>query len=84
MTFDEHTELGHQLRQIYCQLLRVECNLAGKCGTTVKVTRAAEKATRALSTLRSELDNLLFKEHASRPTLELINVYYGTAGQADP
>lgn len=68
LTFEEHKQLGAELKQMRDRLGRMACK--------TKSDRFL-RAQRELDRLRSALDSQVFVQHAERSTPELCNVYYG-------
>ena len=83
LTVDEHRELGIYLRGVHERLVKLNVDLANRGPKSSKVVRRAQAAHEALSKLRSELEEEMFRDH---PELDgdavFLNVYYGSAGRS--
>jgi hypothetical protein len=77
LTLEQHKELGTKLRIARNDLLDTVVLLSNTYGKTNKHRRAAENALLLIDSLRCELDDLIFDEHAEKTTRELASVYYG-------
>jgi hypothetical protein len=77
MTFEQHQQLGAELKQMRDRLGQMACEtpLGGKW--RVADSDRFLRAQQELDRLRSALDSLVFIRHAERSTPELCNVYYG-------
>ena len=74
LTFEEHQQLGAELKALHNRLNEIVMQLGNAYGVASKATRRADKMQAYLHQLRSELDSQLFKEcrdHANT------HVYYG-------
>lgn len=56
LTLDEHRELGRQLQEMHNLLVRAHVKLANGYPANSKVVNRVARATQALDSLRSELD----------------------------
>lgn len=78
----QHRAVGARLRQAQDELTRLVVEIGNTQGVTARASRLAQKADAALSALRCELDNVLFRDVSACEEKDLMNVYYGHAGRA--
>lgn len=75
LRFDEHQELGRELSELHRRLVRLSVRLGN--AYTARLSDRCSRVVQELSRLRSELDELVFREHPHLETRELADVYYG-------
>jgi hypothetical protein len=82
-TFNEHEENGKKLQQIYDYVLELSIRTANKYGLNDVVTKKANDAYKAISGLKSALDDKVCSEHPNKPDHEVTSVYYRNGKNKD-
>jgi hypothetical protein len=78
LAMDGHVEFGARLSARGQELSTLVCELSRRYPINGTVVRAAERAAKALRSLRSALENAAVGEHGARP-VEEAGPYYGDA-----
>ena len=75
LTEEEHRAIGECLKRQYVELMELHLNVERRYGKTSKMARKTERAVKANTLLRNEMDNQLFRDY---PDIENFQgVYYG-------
>jgi hypothetical protein len=75
-TFERHQQVGEELKEIDRKLGSLLVSVCEAYGPSSKQSKAAEKAAKGVSRLRSELDNAVCGEHPEKTDKEVISCYY--------
>ncbi len=74
LTLDQHRAVGCRLGKLQDELTTLVCLIGNAYPVNSKPVRMVGKAHDALSRLRCELDNVVFREHGDAASTQ---VYYG-------
>jgi hypothetical protein len=82
-SFEEHQEIGKELRDIDRKLGSLLVRVGAAYGTSSDASKAAEKSVKYVNRLRSKLDDAVCGEHPEKGDKEVIGCYYPTGERAD-
>jgi|GEM_PF-1264903 len=78
-TFDEHREAGRQLRKARDCAMLFATLICSRYGKTHRAYALATRAVSVIDSLRSELDDCVFREFPSKDNSLKCSLYYGKA-----
>ena len=77
LSWEEHLELGAELKSIRDRLLHIAMEMSNRVGKATKASRTAHAAQRSVDELKCEMDSLVFKAFPEKGFDDLVRVYYG-------
>lgn len=80
LSMDEHLELAADLRSIRRGISAIYGKISG-CRLTTRVGRKLYSAELKLQEVKSELEDVMFRDHPEEASLD---VYYGRHGDCEP
>lgn len=76
-TFERHQQVGRELQDTDRKLGSLFVSVSEAYGPSSNISKAAAKAAKYVSRLRSELDSAVCGEHPEKSNKEVISCYYG-------
>lgn len=76
LSFEEHQELGSDLREVYKVLLKSSTLLSRKYPKSSKQVKMATEANELVLKLRSLMDDIAFEEHPQKEKESVNRLYF--------
>jgi hypothetical protein len=75
-TLEEHREIGAKLGLLHDELITLHVQIGN--AYKLDLSNGFISATKKIDKIRSDLENVLLKEHPELDNKDFLNIYYGT------